>query len=168
MFYGQDKTLSVKQSDIKELALHCASSIQKKPKKSKCGQFKGDQIVFKEKDYQNYITTLFQKLLLWSMGKEIDFPFEKLKYDNEILKNTSIFEILLHFTDQLKDIKFTHNFLNTVNNLLIKGLVLCNDAVINDAMLFDMVESNLNKKNILKRRIFSRVWEIGSKYGSIP
>ena len=156
MFYGQDKTLSVKQSDIKELALHCASSIQKKPKKSKCGQFKGDQIVFKEKDYQNYITTLFQKLLLWSMGKEIDFPFEKLKYDNEILKNTSIFEILLHFTDQLKDIKFTHNFLNTVNNLLNSNLncytILQNQVIY--SWLLNVTFSNFKNKEVYPYLIF--------------
>ena len=156
MFYGQDKTLSVKLSDIKELALHCASSIQKKPKKSKCSQFKGDQIVFKEGDYQNYITSLFQKLLLWSMGKEIDFPFEKLKYDNEILKNTSIFEILLHFTDQLKDIKFTHNFLNTVNNLLLSSLncytIIQNEVIF--SWLLNVTFNNFKNKEVYPYLIF--------------
>ena len=151
MFYAHDKKLTSVKSVIKDLSLHCASAIKKEPTATKCTQFVGDTIVFNDNVYKEYITLVYQKLILWSVGKQIrqiniykekedeekekEKPedFNLIKFNAQTLKNLHIFEVLMYFTDQLRDIKFTKNLLEKINDLLSSNLncyiVLQNDIV---------------------------------------
>ena len=88
-FCVQDKKYVTKGNEIKELALHCAQTIRNEQRHSSCSSFKGNTSIFKKEKYQEYVTELYKKILMWSIKENKPKIQNNNETENKLNKQNS-------------------------------------------------------------------------------
>ena len=79
-----------------------------------------EELIFKEKVYENYKDKLLKIFTLWSFGKSIESDFDSYDIKQGIIKNVGILEILVTCADKLNDPQFTLKYLQILEFVVDK------------------------------------------------
>ncbi len=70
------------------------------------------EIILKDSIYDKYINRLYSIFILWSLAMDVSMELEWINLEGNRIRNLNTIEILFVLNNQLKDKKFTINFLN--------------------------------------------------------
>ena len=156
-FYVQDRTYISKANEIRDLAMHCAQRIRKEQNNYMCSSFKGNNIIFKKEHYQDYINTLYQKLLIWSLQreredktkkqKEPEKKFEEIKLEQKIISYYDVLMIVLTLTDKLNEPCYYKKCIDYLR-LFTENKTNCSNIIKDKLVLFWIIQLAFDNFNV--------------------
>ena len=121
---------------------------------------RNEELIFKEKVYEQYKDTLLKIFTSWSFGKGLDLDSEYDSYDikQNVLKNVNILEILVICVEKFNDIEFTFKYLQFLELVVDKEQnaynLLLNKKFI--SLILDLSFNNFKSDDKLKKNIYNR------------
>ena len=77
---------------------------------------KGEQIIFRNNIFFDYIENVYQKLFLWSVNKPPNFNFYLVDFKNETIESTNALEILFSLSLDIDDLVF---YIKCIKNIYV-------------------------------------------------
>ena len=107
-------------------------------------------LIIKDELYQNYINSLYSIFLVWSFGLKTEIPLSTIQWENFEIKYLNGLEILFYLNSELKNNKYTSEYLNILLKLVKKknlnAYKLIQNRIIISSIL-DIIFTNVNHGN---------------------